>query len=65
MEDVQYIADTLEKPMRRINATRQTDLEQLEIVSSFPPSHPLPSIPPHQSTLHRSSKLIFRLSRLP
>jgi hypothetical protein len=33
MEDVQYIADTLEKPMRRINATRQTDLEQLEIVS--------------------------------
>jgi hypothetical protein len=41
MEDVQYIADTLEKPMRRINATRQTDLEQLEIVSyilSFPAS---------------------------
>jgi len=34
MEDVQYIADTLGKPMRRINATRQTDLEQLEIVSS-------------------------------
>jgi len=33
MEDVHYIADTLEKPMRRINATRQTDLEQLEIVS--------------------------------
>jgi hypothetical protein len=36
MEDVQYIADTLEKPMRRINATRQTDLEQLEIVSYAP-----------------------------
>ena len=35
MEDVQYIADTLGKPMRRINATRQTDLEQLEIVSSL------------------------------
>ena len=33
MSEVQEIADTLGKPMRRINATSQTDLEQLEIVS--------------------------------
>jgi hypothetical protein len=32
MSEVQEIADTLGKPMRRINATSQTDLEQLEIV---------------------------------
>jgi hypothetical protein len=51
MEDVQYIADTLEKPMRRINATRQTDLEQLEIVSLL--------------LFIYDAKLILRLSRLP
>ena len=34
MSEVQEIADTLGKPMRRINATSQTDLEQLEIVSN-------------------------------
>lgn len=33
MEDVQFIADTLGKKMSRINATRQTDLDQLEAVS--------------------------------
>lgn len=35
MEDVQFIADTLGKKMSRINATRQTDLDQLEAVSSY------------------------------
>jgi hypothetical protein len=33
MDDVKYIAEALGKPMRRINATSQTDLEQLEVVS--------------------------------
>jgi phage-related minor tail protein len=34
MAEVEEIASTLGKPMRRINATSQTDLEQLEIVGS-------------------------------
>ena len=32
MEDVQFIADSLGKKMSRINVTRQTDLDQLEVV---------------------------------